>query len=48
MGVGMHRPVPVRLWVILHISSSSPFHTRWGQRPEFLLSRMFYPGHHPG
>ena len=29
-------------------SSSSPFPTRWGQRPEFLISRMFCPGHPPG
>ena len=29
-------------------SSSSPFLTRWRQRPEFLISRMFCPGHPPG
>ena len=29
-------------------SSSSPFPTRWGQRPEFLISRMFCPAHPPG
>ena len=23
----------------------SPFPTRWGQRPEFMISRMFCPGH---
>ena len=28
--------------------SSSPFPTRWGQQPEFLISRMFCPAHHPG
>ena len=28
--------------------SSSPFPTRWGQRPKFLISRMFCPGHPPG
>ena len=27
---------------------SSPFPTRWGQRPEFLISIMFCPGHPPG
>ena len=26
-------------------SCSSHFPTRWGQRPEFLISRMFCPGH---
>ena len=31
-----------------HTSSSSPFPTRWCQRPEFLISRMFCPGHPPG
>ena len=29
-------------------SSSSHFPTRWGQRPEFLISRMFCPAHPPG
>ena len=29
-------------------SSSLPFPTRWGQRPEFLISRMFCPVHPPG
>ena len=33
---------------ILYKSSSSPFPTSWGQRPEFLISRMFCPGHPPG
>ena len=29
-------------------SSSSPIPTKWGQRPEFLISRMFGPVHPPG
>jgi len=29
-------------------SSSSPFSTRWGQRPEFLIYRMFCHVHPPG
>ena len=29
----------------MNLSSSSPFPTRWGQWPEFLISRMFCPGH---
>ena len=29
-------------------SSSLPFPTRCGQRPEFLIARMFCPGHPPG
>ena len=33
---------------VLKTSSSSSFPTRWGQRPEFLISRMFCPGHPPG
>ena len=28
--------------------SSSPFPTRWGQWPEFLISRTICPGHPPG
>ena len=38
-------PEKVRLNVLVYTSSSSPFPTRWGQRPEFLIPRMFCPGH---
>ena len=35
------------VYMVMYIftSSSSPFPTRWGQRPEFLISRIFCPGH---
>ena len=33
---------------VSYLSSSLPFPTRWGQRPEFLISRMFCHGHPPG
>ena len=36
------------LRAVAKASSSSPFPTRWGQRPEFLISRMFCPWHLPG
>ena len=32
----------------LFTSSSLPFPTRWGQQPEFLISKTFYPAHPPG
>ena len=34
--------------LLVRYSSSSPFPIRWGQRPEFLISRMLCPGHPPG
>ena len=38
----------IYIYIYIYISSSSPFPTRWGQRPEFLISRMFCPAHLPG
>ena len=43
----------INIWLKLYFfhfvsSSSSPFPTRWGQWPKFLISIMFCPGHPPG
>ena len=46
--VSRHRYVRPSVLCNNETSSSSPFPTRWGQWPEFLISRMICPGHPPG
>ena len=43
----MHMDTEVLTSCVSSSSSTSSFPTRWGQRPEFLISRMFCPGRPP-